>query len=53
MATSRPNRITVQGVALIDLAIASVRRNPRTIAGFCGDYSLVAHRPLAPRSSRG
>jgi hypothetical protein len=47
MASHQPQPITAQGVALIDLAIASVRHDPRPIAGFCGDYPLVAPHPLA------
>jgi hypothetical protein len=40
--------VTAQGIALIDLVIASARRNPRSIAGFCGDYPLVEPHPLEP-----
>jgi hypothetical protein len=47
LATREPKLITTQGVELIDLAIASVRRNPRPIAGFCGDYPLVDPHPLS------
>jgi hypothetical protein len=53
MASRKRAAITAQGVELIDLAIASVRRNPRPIAGFCGDYPLVEPRPLAPEVIEG
>jgi hypothetical protein len=46
MARRKREAVTAQGVELIDLAIASVRRNPRPIAGFCGDYPLVEPHPL-------
>jgi hypothetical protein len=46
MAKRKAKHITAQGVELIDLAIASVRRDPRPIAGFCGDYPLVEPCPL-------
>ena len=46
MANRKPKRITAQGVELVDLVIASVRRDPRPLADFCGDYPLVEPRPL-------
>jgi hypothetical protein len=53
MATRKRHRIIAQGVELIDLAIARVRRDPRSIAGFCGDYPLVEPRHLAPEVIAG
>jgi hypothetical protein len=47
MANKKSARITAQGVALIDLAIARVRQDPRPIAGFCNDYPLVEPTPLS------
>jgi len=42
----RKQPITAQGVELVDLAIVSIRLDPRPIAGFCNDYPLVEPRPL-------
>ena len=42
--------ITEQGVALIDLVMERVRRNPNSIAGVCRDYPLVDPFPLAPEA---
>jgi hypothetical protein len=46
MANRKPKPIIAQGAEFIDLAIASVRLDPRPIAGFCNDYPLVELHPL-------
>ena len=46
MASHKSKPINTQGVELIDLTIASVRRNSRPIAGFCNDYPLIEPHPL-------
>jgi hypothetical protein len=40
----------LQGAALMEVVIERVRRNPRPIAGFCGDYPLTRPQPMPPET---